>query len=204
MVAHDGSLDLASTQPGGITMATHPRRGRWTYEEFARLPEDGNRYEVIAGELYVTPSPRPRHQEVVGYLVRKLGTFVEEGRLGIVYPGPIDVLFAEGDYFAPDLVFVRRDRKEIVSDRGIEAAPDLVIEIMSASTGARDRGIKRERYALFGVADYWLVDVDARRIERHRFAPLRDLEVFTDTLTWQPIGGGPALTLSVPDVFRSF
>src|SRR5687768_14481420 len=194
MVAHDGSLALASTQPGGITMATHPRRGRWTYEDFARLPEDGNRYEVIAGELYVAPAPRPRHQEVVGRLDRKLGTFVDEHALGIVYPGPIDVLFAEGDYLEPDLVFVRRDRMEIVSERGIEAAPDVVIEILSASTAARDRGIKRERYARFGVPDYWVVDVDACRIERHRLGPASGPEVLTETLIWQPIGGGPVLT----------
>jgi Uma2 family endonuclease len=182
-------------------MATQPRRGRWTYEEFARLPEDGKRYEIIAGELYVTPAPRPRHQEVLGRLHIELGVFANEHGLGIVYPGPIDVLFAEGDYFEPDLVFVRHDRKRIVSERGIEAAPDLVIEILSASTGARDRGIKRERYALFGVPDYWIVNIEERRIERHRLPPGTEPEILPDTLVWQPIGGGPVLTLSVTGIF---
>src|SRR5688500_11271223 len=124
-------------------MATLPTPGRWTYEEFARLPDDGNRYEVIAGELYVSPSPRPSHQLILTPLIMRLHPFVEQFGLGRVYIGPIDVLFAEGDYLEPDLVFVRRDRLGIVSDRGLEGPPDLVVEILSPSTAKRDRTIKR-------------------------------------------------------------
>ena len=184
-------------------MATNPAVRRWTYEEFRRLPDDGNRYEVIAGELYLTPAPRAVHQEIVGYLSEVLRPFVRKHGLGRVLPGPIDVLFAEGDYLEPDLVFVRHDRREIVTDRGIEAAPDLVIEVLSTSTAARDRGIKRERYALFGVPEYWIVDADARQIEIHRNQePPRLPQVVRDTLAWRPVPGGPVLEIDVQEVLR--
>ena len=181
-------------------------RRRWSYAEFARLPsDDGNRYEVIAGELHVTPSPRPLHQIVVTELAVRLRAFSSRHGLGQVLVGPIDVLFAEGDYLAPDLVFVRRERVGIISDRGLEAAPDLVVEVLSDSTAARDRGIKRERYAHYGVSGYWVVDPDRQRIEvcRPQDGPEHP-EVVDDTLVWRPVPGGPELEISVPDALRGF
>lgn len=175
---------------------------RWTYAEFARLPNDsGTRHEVIAGELVVTPSPGTRHQRIVTNLIAMLAPFIRANELGWIFPGPIDVLFAEGDYLTPDLVFVRRERRGIVSDRGIEGAPDLVVEIASPSTAGRDRGLKRERYAHFGVPEYWVVDPDARRIERWRFAvDLAEPEVAHERLLWEPIPDGPALEVPVREI----
>ena len=175
---------------------------RWTYAEFARLPSDtGERHEVIAGELVVTPAPGTRHQRIVANLVALLEPFVRANELGWIFPGPIDVLFAEGDYLEPDLVFVRRERRGILSDRGIEGAPDLVVEIASPSTAGRDRGLKRERYAHFGVPEYWVVDPDARQIERWRLAldPAKP-EVAHELLVWQPILTAPALEVSVREI----
>jgi Uma2 family endonuclease len=179
---------------------------RWTYEEFAELPDDGNRYEVIGGELYVTPSPRTLHQVIVSRLNRVLGAFVEEHQLGEVIVGPIDVLFGEGDYMAPDLVFVRAERHAVVSDRGLEEAPDLIIEVLSPGTAKRDRGIKRERYAHFGVPEYWVVDPVARRIEILRVSEgvAEPVEIAAASLDWQPVPGGPRLTLDVAHLFREF
>ena len=134
-------------------MAPQPAVRRWTYEEFAALPDDGNRYEVIAGELYVTPSREAMHQLVAHRIGSRLEGFIREHGLGIVLPA-LDVLFAEGDYMEPDLVFVRADRIGIVKKRGLEAAPDLIVEVISDSTAARDRGLKRQRYAWFGVPEY--------------------------------------------------
>ncbi|HLM69613.1 MAG TPA: Uma2 family endonuclease, partial [Longimicrobium sp.] len=99
----------------------------WTYEEFARLPDDGNRYEVIAGELYVTPSPNSIHQQVVVRLVIDLGNFSNEHGAGILFSGPYDVIFGKGDYVQPDLAFVRRDRAGIVKEHGMVGTPDLVV-----------------------------------------------------------------------------
>ena len=140
-------------------MATQLSPERWTYEEFAKLPEDGNRYEIIAGELYVTKVNFPLHQEVLASVLTPLYRFAEmDHDIGTTIMGPVDVLFAEGDFLEPDIVFVRRDRDEIITDRAVEGVPDLIVEVVSPATADRDRGLKRERYAHYGVPEYWIVD----------------------------------------------
>ncbi len=187
-------------------MEAQSRTTRWTYAEFARLPSEGStRYEVIAGELVVTPGPSLRHQRIVGALVTRLTAFAGAHGLGEVYPGPVDVLFAEGDYVEPDLVFVREDHRGYLTDRVIEGPPDLIVEILSPSTAARDRGIKLERYRHFGVPEYWVVDPEARAIEVWRLAAgAEEPEVFgaDDTLRWEPGPGTAALDLVVGEVVR--
>jgi Uma2 family endonuclease len=184
-------------------MAKHTTPTRWTYEEFARLPEgDGNRYEIIAGELYVTPSPRPLHQRVVTGLTVALENHVRAHALGKVYVGPIDVLFAEGDYMAPDIVYVREGRSGVVSQRGVESAPDLIVEVLSPSTASRDRILKRERYQHFGVPEYWVVDPVAREILVYRASgDLSRPEVSRERLTWRPAHDAPALELDLSALF---
>ena len=183
-------------------MATKPAPRRWTYAEYARLPDDGKRYEVIAGELSVSPSPGPMHQKALMRLSTALDQFTQEHGLGEMYHGPINVLLSSTDYLVPDLVFVRAERTGIITRRGIEAAPDLVIEAISPSTAMRDRGPKRERYAHFGVPLYWVVDVELRHIEVYRLSQDSDVpaEIVRDALVWQPVPGGPSLTISVPSI----
>ncbi|HUP21337.1 MAG TPA: Uma2 family endonuclease, partial [Thermoanaerobaculia bacterium] len=172
--------------------------------EFSRLPSEGStRYEVIDGELAVTPAPSLRHQRIVMDLGTLLNTFVRDHGLGEVYPGPVDVLFAEGDYFEPDLVFVRKDRLGLLSDRGIEGPPDLVIEIISPATAHRDRGVKLDRYRHFGVAEYWVVDPEAASIEVWAMAAGEEEPVVigpTDTLHWRP-SGEPTLEIRLAELF---
>lgn len=186
-------------------MEAERARARWTWEEYARLPSEGStRYEVIDGELFVTPAPSRAHQRVVGRLVARLVSFVEEHGAGEVYPGPFDVLFGEGDYLEPDLLFVRADRTDVLSDRGVEGPPDLVVEVISPSTAARDRGLKLERYRHFGVEEYWIVDPGERTIEVWRLTGVENrpnLLGEPDTLEWTPGPGGPTLTLAVGDLF---
>ncbi|HET7232641.1 MAG TPA: Uma2 family endonuclease [Longimicrobium sp.] len=181
-----------------------PAARRWTYEEFARLPNDGNRYEVIGGELFVTPAPKPIHAKVATRISRVLEEFVEKHALGEVFGHAVDILFGEGDYLEPDLLFVRRERMSIVTDRGVEAAPDLVVEVLSPTTAARDRRLKRERYAMFGVPEYWLVDPVARRFEVYRRTGVGeiDAQIATDVIEWRPVSGGSVLTLNIPDLLR--
>ena len=183
-------------------MATKPALQRWTYDEYARLPDDGNRYEVIAGDLHVSPSPRPRHQRALMALLAPMEVFTQEHGLGTIYPGPIDLLFVQTDYLIPDAVFIRTEREGIVSVRGVEGAPDLVVEIVSPSTAMRDRGVKRDRYAHFGVSLYWVVDVERRHVEVYRLSqnPHGPPEIATDALVWHAVPGGPSLTLSVPHI----
>lgn len=124
-------------------------RKRWTYAEFARLPSSGStRYEVIAGELVVTPSPGLRHQQIVTEIVVVLHAYAKANGLGHVLAGPFDILFGEGDYLEPDLLFVSQERATILTERGAEGPPDLVVEVLSPATAARDRNEKLERYRL--------------------------------------------------------
>lgn len=183
-------------------MATKPAIQHWTYDEYARLPDDGNRYEVVAGEVCLTPSPRPQHQRALVPLIASIEAFNQEHSLGTLYPGPIDVLFAPTDYLVPDLVFVRAERAGIVTSRGVEGAPDLVVEVISPSTAMRDRGSKRERYAHFGVPLYWIVDLERGHVEVYRLAhdPDGPAQIVTDTLLWQPVPGGPTLPIPVPQI----
>ncbi len=184
-------------------MNTQAAPRSWSYEEFAELPDDGNRYEIIAGEVYMTPSPRPIHQRVALRLGVVLDPFVVRHALGAVFMGPIDVLFGEKDYLEPDLVFVRRERMAIVSDRGIEGVPDLVVEVVSHSTAARDRGLKRERYASFGVPQYWVVDIERKQVEVYDKAfDTNRPEIVTDTLVWQLAPGAPLLTIDVVELVK--
>ena len=188
-------------------MEAKSTRKRWTYAEFARLPSEGStRYEVIDGEVVVTPGPSTRHQRVVGRLFFLLFGFAETNALGEVFPSPYDVLFAEGDYLEPDLVFVRSDRSHLLSDRGVEGPPDLVVEVLSPSTATRDRGIKLERYRFYGVAEYWVVDPDERTIEVWDLAggasePAVHGE--EETFRWTPLGAGTTLEVALADLFRA-
>jgi Uma2 family endonuclease len=188
-----------------VLMPMQPAVRRWTYDEFARLPDDGNRHEVIGGELFVTSAPTPLHQKVLIRLTAALEPFCDRHGLGEVF-GPLDVLFGEGDYLQPDMVFVSRDRIGTISDRGAEAAPDLVVEILSPKTALRDRGIKRERYAHFGVREYWIVDTTRRRIERYLLQedPNEPADTSSTTLDWRPVPNGPVLTLNVAELLRDF
>jgi Uma2 family endonuclease len=191
-------------------MEANRAQHRWTYEEYARLPQpseaQGTRFEVIDGALFVTPSPSLSHQRVVIRLATLLHGFVQEHRLGEVLPGPLDVLFGEGDYVEPDIVFVRSGRDAILTRRGIEGPPDLIAEVLSPSTSARDRGIKLDRYRLFGVTEYWVVDPDERRVEVWRFAAGASEPLVlgaADTLRWQPVKGDSTLDIAVMELFPS-
>ena len=185
-------------------MEANRSRHRWTYAEFARLPSEGStRYEVIDGELAVTPAPTGAHQIVVTNLVVALETFARRHGLGRVLPSPVDVLFGEGDYIEPDVVFVRVEHTHLIGERGIECPPDLVIEILSPATAHRDRGIKLERYRHFGVPEYWIVDMDARAIEVWRLAQgatTADVVKDGETLTWTPAAGRPTLEVPVSEI----
>jgi Uma2 family endonuclease len=147
-------------------MATRLKR-KIGYEDYARLPTgDGNRYEVLDGELYVTPAPTPLHQRLSKRLQRRLEDYFEARALGEVFNAPIDVVLAEHDIVEPDLVIVADPGQ--IGPKFIAGAPLLVVEILSPSSRAQDRGIKLRRYGDLGVPHYWIVDPDAETIECRR------------------------------------
>jgi Uma2 family endonuclease len=136
------------------------------YSDLVATPDDGKRYEIIEGELYVTPSPNPVHQRVSKRLLRVLVDYFEGRSLGEVFHAPVDLILTRGDVFVPDLL-VAADSGH-VSKRGIEGPPLLVVEILSPSTSRQDRGVKARRYAELGVEHYWIVDPERRSVECHR------------------------------------
>jgi len=139
-----------------------------TYADLQVTPDDGRRYELVRGALLVTPSPSPQHQRVSKRLSRMLEDYFEARGLGEVFPAPTDVILTDGDVFVPDLLVVGDPSH--VSDRGIEEPPILVVEILSPSTRQQDRGIKSRRYAELGVAHYWIVDPDSKRLDCFQLA----------------------------------
>ena len=146
-----------------------PVQGQWTYDDYARLPDNGKRYEVIRGVLYMSAAPRPLHQRVIFRLSYFLEAFLEERSIGIAFSAPIDVLLPEklGDPVQPDILFVRSDRIQIIGETYIEGAPDLVMEVLSPSNPSHDRSLKYELYAEAGVPEYWIIDPHKRIVEIH-------------------------------------
>jgi Uma2 family endonuclease len=141
-----------------------------TYRDYEALPADGRRYELHEGDLSVTPAPSPQHQEVSGRLYVLLAQHVEAERLGQVYYAPLDCILDDATVVQPDILFLDQSRVSLVSRRGIEGAPTLVVEILSPSTTLIDRSTKLRLYARYGVPYYWIVDSEARRIEVYRLA----------------------------------
>jgi len=136
------------------------------YDDYAAIPPDGKRYELLAGDVHVTPAPSPLHQWVSKRLQRQLEAYFEAPGLGRVYDAPIDVILTPHDVVQPDLVVVT-DLSQ-VSRRGIEGAPALLVEILSPTTLLYDRTTKSRRYATLGVPRFWLVEPEPRRLECYR------------------------------------
>ena len=141
-----------------------------TYRDYAALPDDGRRYQILDGALFVTASPNTRHQIILMRLSAQLHAHVTANRLGLVLPAPADVILADTSIVQPDILFVANDRQAIVSTRGIEGPPTLGVEILSPTTAEMDRRRKRELYARYGVPFYWIVDGDTDAIEMYRLS----------------------------------
>ena len=137
------------------------------YSDIERTPEDdGLRYEVLDGVLFVSPAPRPVHQRVSKRLQRQLENYFEDKGLGEVFNAPVDVLLARHDIAVPDLVLVTQPK--LITERAIEGAPTLLVEVLSLSSRSRDRRLKMSRYAASGVPHYWIVDPVKQTIECYR------------------------------------
>ena len=176
-----------------------------TYEDYALIPDDGRRHEILDGTHVMSPAPRTQHQRVLLELAFSLRVHVREHGLGEVFVAPFDVVLSDHDIVQPDLVFVRDDRLSIVDEVNCKGAPDLVAEVLSPSTRRRDLIEKRKTYARFGVAEYWAVDpeVDAVQVFRpdadSRYVRAAELTAEAgDALTSEVIGGW---SLPLADLF---
>jgi len=172
----------------------------WTVAGVLRLPDDGKRYEVVDGELLVSPAPSLPHQRALGALYRRLYPFVETHGLGCVLHSPADIEFDDRTLVQPDLfVAPLIEGRQPRSWKEIRSLV-LAVEVLSPSTARADRQIKRRRYQRHGVAEYWIVDLDARLVERWRPADERP-EILAERLEWRPMGETPPLEIDLPPFF---
>jgi len=157
------------------------RDTRLTYDDFLLFPDDGKRHEIIDGEHYVTPSPVKRHQLLVGRLFFEIERHLRRhAGMGQVFLSPFDVIFTKWDIVEPDLLFVAADQPEILTDKNVQGAPALVIEILSAGTRKVDQGVKLRLFEREGVREYWLVDPDHDRVKVFRRQPDQSFPAIAD------------------------
>lgn len=173
---------------------------RMTAGEFFQLPSGPPYFQLIDGDLYMSPSPRRYHQHLSMRLSLLLGNHVEAHDAGELYAAPSDVVLGPDTVLEPDLYFVSRARAGILTAQGAEGAPDLVIEILSPSTASMDLGRKREIYAASGVREMWVFAPETRTVEIYRFAENVDRILREGDTIETPIL--PGFAAAVAEVFR--
>ncbi len=146
----------------------HPDTLSLTYEDFLQLPDDGRRYEILDGVLYMSPSPRPIHQRILFTFAGLVDHHVVTHDLGEVFIAPVDVLLSEHDIVEPDLVFIAKANEHIVGETNIRGVPDLLAEVLSPSKPTYDTRDKLSVYARCGVPFYWWLDPDKRTLTELR------------------------------------
>ncbi len=163
------------------------------------------RTEIIEGERYTSPAATGEHQQIVERVASLLKPFVGDNQLGEVLQAPVEVTFQDGDAVQPDLVFVSGERAHIVTERRVEAAPDVIVEVVSNATSTIDYQLKRARYAHFQVPEYWIVDPLKRELAiwtpQNRLRPRLCLSG-DESFTWEPHPGGPTLAIRVSELWQ--
>jgi len=172
----------------------------WTAAQAIALPDDDNRYEVLDGELVMMPPPTWAHQVAVEQFYLLLQAYVREHALGWVKLSPSTVVLSERRLVQPDVFVVPRGEGAAPRDWSDITALLLAVEVLSPSTARRDRWQKRHMYQAFGAAEYWIVDTNARLVERWRPGDERP-EVCSDTLTWAPAGSRAPLSIDLTQLF---
>ncbi len=172
----------------------------WTREMVLALPDDGNRYELLDGELLVTPAPRARHQDAALALVVRLSGYLRTHRIGHLGFAPADLALEGGQLVQPDVYVVPLVEGRPPRNWPEYGIPLLVVEILSPSSARADRIVKRRRFQRTGVPEYWVVDLDARVVER--WGPDDERPAILDeVVTWHPVPGVPPLEISLPELF---
>jgi len=145
-------------------METIVKKKKYTYEDYLKTPDDV-RYELIEGDLIMAPSPITKHQRISGKIFAFIFTFVMDNNLGEIFSAPYDVLLDDKNVIQPDILFISKDRLNIIGEKNIQGAPDLIIEILSEATAYRDTIQKKRLYTRFGVREYWIVAPDDKLVE---------------------------------------
>ena len=184
-----------------MLQTTAPPVTRYDYQQ---MPDGPPYFQVIEGDLVMSPSPNLFHQNVAGRLYSLILQFLEKQPLGEVFIAPFDVFLSDTNVYQPDVVFVSRANRSRITEHGIEGAPDLVVEILSPTTARYDKGSKRKTYARTGVKELWLVDAETRTIEVFHLAKDAETPVATygaeDSMTTPLLAG---LKLELAAVFKT-
>lgn len=200
--------NAVATQTNGIDQHEvkfqFPRQGEWTYEHWLQFPNDGWKYEILDGVLYMSPPPTINHQDVSGELFARMRIFARDHTLGTVLEAPCGVrLPTQPVPVEPDIFFIRRERRHIIEERYVEGAPDLVVEILSRSNADYDRTTKYAHYEQAGVTEYWIVNYWDETITIYNLAEqqyrLTALFQNGDTATSQVLTG---FQIAVTDLFH--
>lgn len=175
---------------------------KWTVDRVLALPDDGNRYEVVDGELYVSPAPRLLHQWVLMQLAARLLAYVSANELGIVVPAPADIEFGDDTLVQPDISVIPFAAGVFPATWKEVHRLLLAVEVLSASTADYDRGVKRRLYQRQHVDQYWIVDSANRRIERWLPGAAQP-SIETSSFEWRPIEGIAPLGVDVAQLFEN-
>ena len=139
---------------------------RITVKEFFEMElEEGFFYELINGNIVKKSAPSPKHQDAAFNAAKVIDNYARKKQLGKCYIAPLDVFFDDYNNTQPDILFVRKDREFLITNNGVEGAPDLIVEVLSPSTFRTDRKDKMEVYCQFGVAEYWIIDPKNQSVE---------------------------------------
>jgi Uma2 family endonuclease len=159
-----------------------------TRADYEKMPEGPPYFQVIEGDLIMSPSPKTFHQYITGNIHTMLASYLKRRPIGIVILAPLDVFLTDVNIYQPDVMMILKQRASIITDHGLEGAPNLAVEILSSSTGRFDKGAKRKVYSRTGVEELWLIDPEAKTIQFFDFA--KDAE-------------NPAATYDIKSVFNS-
>ena len=175
-----------------------------TYEDYVLFPDDGLRHEILDGEHYVSASPFVRHQRISSRIYKPLSSWVEDHGLGEVFYASVDVVLSPHDVVVPDLFYISKERSYIITEKNIQGAPDLIIEIISPGTRLRDEGIKLQSYGACGVEEYWMVYPDRQttrvcRREGGRFRLAAELSAAARDVLTTPLL--PGLEIPLTEIF---
>lgn len=182
-----------------------PTQGNWTYADWERLPDDGNRYEIIEGALYVTTAPSFFHQWIISRIITRIGIPSEQSGAAYWVVAPIGVLMPGCDPVQPDFVVILKQNADIIRDRRIFGVPDLIVEVISPGSAAYDEGVKLEAYAHAGVPEYAVIEPATRKLRLYaldapgEFAAPHEFGE-GDTLSFACL---PEITLNVSDLFAN-
>ncbi len=184
---------------------SHTMPALLTYEDYFRIPEDGNRYEVIDGVLTMCPSPVLRHQRISNNVSYQLTLWAKQTTRGSVWCAPLDVLLSDQDIVQPDILYVADVRASILREKYVQGAPDLIVEILSEGSRRHDEVVKRELYEAHGVTEYWIVDpvletIKVYRLEEERYRRFAELSRESGGELTSPLLPGFRCTLT--DVFE--